>query len=202
MLKIYRNFTPKLKKLVFLFKIKIYGFRNKKVKIVIGAGGIRFKGWLSTSKNILNITCKKDWEKYFKKKKISNILAEHVWEHLTKKDSVKGLKNCFKYLKKGGNLRIAVPDGNSSDKNYIDYVKPGGNGPGADDHKRLYTYKSLSSELEEAGFIVKLIEYFDEEKKFRINKWSAKDGYIFRSSKNVQNKHAKNKSLIVDGIKK
>ena len=68
------------------------------------------------------------------------ILAEHVWEHLDCFAAIVAAQNCFKYLKPGGYIRVAVPDGWHPDKDYIDYVKPGGWGAGSDDHHVLYTY--------------------------------------------------------------
>jgi len=44
-------------------------------------------------------------------------------------------------------LRVAVPDGFHPNPGYIERVKPGGTGPGAGDHKILYTYRTLSAIL-------------------------------------------------------
>jgi len=53
-------------------------------------------------------------------------------------------KNAFDFLRIGGTLRIAVPDGCHPDPNYIEHVRPGGTGAGADDHQFLYTYKTIT----------------------------------------------------------
>jgi len=39
------------------------------------------------------------------------ILAEHVWEHLTKEEALIAALTCYRYIKNGGYLRVAVPDG-------------------------------------------------------------------------------------------
>jgi len=95
------------------------------------------------------------WKKYFKENSIDALLAEHVWEHLSKKEGIRAAKICFKYLKnKTGYIRVAVPDGLFPSKAYINHVKPKGNDSDAYDHKILYTYKSLSRIFEKVGFKV------------------------------------------------
>ena len=74
-----------------------------------------------------------------RKNSISNILAEHVFEHLDFQQGVIAINNCYEYLEVGGSIRIAVPDGNFPNEDYIKYVKPNGTGLGAMDHKILYT---------------------------------------------------------------
>ena len=90
------------------------------------------------------MTRESDFIKYFSKKKIKNVLAEHVLEHLTNDDLEKMIKNFYKYSDDAINIRIAVPDGFHKDEKYIDVVKPGGTGEGAHDHKNLFNVKSLS----------------------------------------------------------
>jgi predicted SAM-dependent methyltransferase len=101
-------------------------------------------------------------------------------------------------------LRIAVPDGFHPDPDYIEYVRPGGTGAGADDHKVLYNYKLLSEQLRRAGFEVTLLEYWDENGDFHFRPWSSRDGYISRSrdhDERNQNGTLAYTSLIVDAIK-
>lgn len=133
------------------------------------------------------------------------MLAEHVWEHLTLKEASIAFKYCFKYLKHGGYFRIAVPDGYHVDKDYIDYVKVRGTGPGSDDHKVLYTIEVLQKMLEDAGFTVKPLEYFNKNGEFIFNEWSTDQGKIHRSmrfdSRN-QGSTLSYTSLIVDAYKK
>ncbi|MCB8994774.1 MAG: methyltransferase domain-containing protein [Bacteroidales bacterium] len=174
------------------------------IRIVIGAGGFYEKGWAVTEIDYLNLLNENDWKRFFSKKKIDVILAEHVWEHLDRKDGLLAAKNCHAFLKPGGRLRIAVPDGNHSDPEYIEKVKPGGHGAGSDDHKILYTINSLTELLEEAGFRVKGLEYFDENHKFIRNDWNPEDGKIYRSKRFDQRNSGEKlayTSLIVDAIK-
>lgn len=151
------------------------------IKIVIGAASVFEEEWVPTDIDYLNILNINHWNNFFQKDSISAILSEHVWEHLTLKEGLTAAKNCYTYLKPGGYIRIAVPDGLHPDQDYIDEVKEGGSGSGADDHKMLYTYKTLSDLFEQAGFQVELLEYFDEEHNFQAKKWHVVDGMVHRS---------------------
>ena len=86
-------------------------------------------------------------------------MAEHVFEHLTVSDAKIACENCHKFLRKGGNLRIAVPDGFFPDKEYIDLVKPGGSGLGAKDHKKLYNFRSIQHIFDPNLFSFEFIEF-------------------------------------------
>lgn len=151
------------------------------MRIVIGASGVFDAGWIPTDIDIFNILDEGDWQRYFAPNSIDALLAEHVWEHLTPQDGCTGARLCYRYLKPGGVLRIAVPDGLHPDPNYIEWVRVGGNGPGAEDHKVLYDYCSLKRLFEEAGFEVRLLEYFDETRNFQAEPWDPHDGMIHRS---------------------
>lgn len=100
---------------------------------------------------------------------------------MTPEEGERAALYCFEYLKPGGYLRIAVPDGFHPDPDYIDWVKINGVGPGSDDHKVLYNYKMLSNMFEKIGFKVNLLEYFDLEGKFHFTEWDATKGKIHRS---------------------
>lgn len=173
------------------------------LKIAIGSSGVRDGGWISTEETFLNLLKEGDWERYFYESSISNIMAEHVWEHLTVEEGGTAAKICYRYLGDGGRLRIAVPDGNHPSKEYLDWVKPGGVGAGAEDHKVLYTIETLTEVLKSAGFEVEGVEYY-EDGKFNRRAWSKEDGFIRRSLlyydgfTKLQPSYT---SLIVDGVK-
>lgn len=150
-------------------------------KIIIGAGATQFEGWIPTNKELLNLLDESDWESYFEPNTLDAILAEHVWEHLTPGEAVVAAMHCFRFLKPGGYLRVAVPDGFHPDHDYIEWVRPGGNGPGADDHKVLYTYDTFRNVFASAGFDVSLCEYYDERGEFHSIDWDPEDGMIRRS---------------------
>ena len=164
----------------FFFKRSI---KLKPLKIVIGASGISQEGWVTSEIRLLNLLKPVDWDRYFSNHPIDAILAEHVWEHLTKEEGIVAAKTCFQYLTDGGYLRVAVPDGLHPDPKYIEWVKPGGVGPGANDHKTLYSYKTFKEIFESAGFKVDLLEYFDECGTFHYKEWNTNEGMICRSKR-------------------
>lgn len=88
---------------------------------------------------------------------------------------------CFEFLKPGGAIRVAVPDGNNPDPAFIEYARPGGTGAGADDHKVLYRIESLSAVFQSAGFEIRPLEYFDAAGAFHTSEWEPNDGMITRS---------------------
>lgn len=174
------------------------------LKIIIGSGDIKYPGWIVTDIDNLNILNLKDWKRYFSENSIDAILAEHVWEHLTVGESNKAAGICYLFLKHGGHLRIAVPDGFHPDQAYIDQVKPLGIGPGSEDHKVLYNYQTLSQLFTSTGFKVELLEYWDEKGKFHFVPWEIKDGFIQRSKyHDLRNREGilKYTSLIIDAKK-
>lgn len=173
-------------------------------KVVVGAGNTTFHGWFETDRETLDLLKREDFLRYWKPSTRHAFLAEHVWEHLSAEDAAIAVRNVFEFLRPGGRLRIAVPDGHNPDPQYHEHVRPGGSGPGADDHKMLWTLESLSALLSTAGFRVVQLEYWDANGKFHANEWSSADGHILRSKKydpRNQDGRLQYTSLIVDGIK-
>ena len=150
-------------------------------KIVVGADSVFQDGWVPTDIQNVNLLKPEDWERYFAENSLAAILAEHVWEHLSEDEGLTAARICHRYLRPGGYLRVAVPDGLHPDPKYIAWVKPGEPGPGPRYHKTLYTYKTLKELFERAGFQVALLEYFDESGEFHCHEWDPEDGMIHRS---------------------
>lgn len=174
-------------------------------KIVLGSGDALYPlDWIATNVEELDITKMEDFIFLFGAQRVDCFSAEHVWEHLTWWHADQANRNIFTFLKPGGNLRIAVPDGFHPDPEYINYVRPGGIGAGAEDHKELYNYKTLKERLEQKGFTVKLLEYWDEHGQFHYNPWDIEYGKIERS-KNFDERNRNGvlryTSLIIDAIK-
>ena len=151
------------------------------LRLVIGASGTYERGWIGTEADYLNLLNSRQWATCFQRDSIDAMLAEHVWEHLTTDEGVEAARRCFEYLKPGGYLRVAVPDGFHPDQDYIGYVKPGGHGPGASDHKVLYNHQTLADVFTGVGFRVVMLEYFDAEGEFHFVEWDAEQGKIRRS---------------------
>lgn len=172
--------TIKDKLRAYLFKART---RARPLKLVVGASGIYDTGWVPSDVNYLDLLNAGHWKRYFREESIDAVLAEHVWEHLTIEDGQEAAERCFKYLRRGGYLRVAVPDGFHPDEKYLAHVKPGGIGPGADDHKVLYNHVTFSRVFEQAGFQVRLLEYFDANGQFHDADWNPADGKINRSKR-------------------
>jgi predicted SAM-dependent methyltransferase len=194
------------------WKLKFVLLYKKEIKIIIGANHTYQNEWYSTNENWLDITKEQDWEKIFKKKFIiSNILAEHVFEHLTYDECIKALKIINKYMIKNSKIRIAVPDGYNPDPIYLKNVDINGTGDDADDHKQLLNKDILFEILSKSNFKPQLIEGYDINKKLYLEKYSIEDGFIKRSRQNNDPKYQhleemwgfkdSKTSLIMDGIK-
>ncbi|MEQ8563051.1 MAG: glycosyltransferase [Cytophagales bacterium] len=175
------------------------------LRLNIGSGRDIYDQWICMDIDDLDITKEEDWVRYFQEGDIDMILAEHVWEHLDLEDTKRANQHCLKYLKPGGKLRLAVPDGNFDSVDYIEHVKPGGIGPGAGDHKNLYDYKSMVSTLKSAGFNVNLLEYWDDNGQFQRLDWDVHNGGMIKRSYDYDVRNVggvlRYTSLIVDAIK-
>lgn len=152
------------------------------LKVVLGAGDVWYgRRWIETNQEDLDILVREDWEYFFGDKKADYMLAEHVWEHFTEEQAMLGFRNVHAFLKDTGNFRIAVPDGHFPNQDYIDAVKPGGIGAGADDHKILYTVEKLLKMLDQIPFRTTALEYFDKKGTFHYLDWDTYQGKISRS---------------------
>jgi predicted SAM-dependent methyltransferase len=190
-LNVYKDFKQFIYHLLIPF-IRIYKYLSwgfylltcKEVKIIVGAGPTKYKGWFSTDIVTLDVTKESDFQKYFSQKKIRNVLAEHVLEHLNNEELENMIKNFYKYSDDKINIRIAVPDGFHQDEKYISVVKPGGTGEGALEHINIFNVNSLSSLFERFGFIAHPVEYWNENKIFHQGYSDDQNGYVIRSFKN------------------
>ncbi len=174
------------------------------LRIVLGAGPIASPEWITTNADTLDVCRRQDWKRIFGPERADVLLAEHVWEHLSLSQARQANRNCFKFLKSGGRLRLAVPDGLHPDPKYREHVRPGGSGPGAEDHKVLYDFRSLTELLEQAGFHVDLLEYWNTTGQFIYRDWSSAEGQVRRSKRydpRNQDGSLTYTSLIVDARK-
>jgi predicted SAM-dependent methyltransferase len=154
------------------------------LRIIIGAGEQRYPGWIATQKDDLDLLKPESWEARYRPGTVDALLCEHVWEHVTEAEGRNAASLCFRFLKPGGYLRVAVPDGNFPDPEYQRGVQVGGPGPAdhpAVDHKIVYDYQLLTDVFKGTGFEVDLLEYCDENGRFHYNQWNPADGPIYRS---------------------
>jgi predicted SAM-dependent methyltransferase len=153
-------------------------------RIVIGSSGVFEDGWVATDAYELNLLDRDTWSRYLEPASVDVLLAEHVWEHLTLDEGRIGARLCHSYLRPGGYIRVAVPDGLHPDPEYRAYIGiDGAAGGGVGGHKVVYTYRLLQEVFEGAGFSTTLLEYHDEAGKLHLRDWNPRDGKIHRSSK-------------------
>ena len=157
--------------------------RGQPLKLIIGAGSTRYPGWIATDLPAFDIRQRSDWAALFQPASIDRMLAEHVFEHLTAAQLGAFLSMARAYLKPAGVIRIAVPDGYHPDAAYIERVRPGGSGEGAQDHKLLYNCDQLASLIRAQGYQCRLLEHFDASGRFQRREWRAEDGFVLRSAK-------------------
>ncbi len=176
-------------------------------KIIIGAGNITYDGWISTQANELNLLDEETFKNMLEENSVDAFLAEHVFEHLTFDEGIKAAKIIYKYLKKNGRIRVAVPDANFRNEWYQNMCKPGGPGPmdhPAFTHKVFYDYHLLIEVFTLAGFTCKLLEWCDDNGDFHFNYYNLDYGKIGRSlrfdTRNMDGKLGM-VSLIIDAIK-
>jgi len=166
-------------------------------RIVVGAGGFAPAGWTPLEECDLNIEEESSWKRRFSQGSLDNILAEHVWEHLDHPEEAARL--AFEYLAPGGTLRVAVPDGYCPDEAYIKYVRPGGSGPGAGDHRMLYNADTLRALLRSAGFTISIRSGYTKGGQKRKNTVTETDGTVRRLSSTMP--EFERHSLVVDARK-
>jgi predicted SAM-dependent methyltransferase len=199
-----RNLLLPFYRMYYDLKWKQYVKQNSEINLIIGGANIDFPGWFETDILILDVTNEKQFQRFFSRHKINKVMAEHVLEHLTTEQIELMLVHLYKYSASNLNIRIAVPDGFHANPEYIDMVKPGGTGNGADDHKHLFTYKSLSAIFERNKFKAHPLEYWDEQGNFHSHYKNDDKGLIRRSMAN-DSRNAGGKpvytSLIIDFTK-
>ena len=197
-------------------KLKIFlNLSNKNVNLILGAALSRQKNWFSTNQEWFDIVQKSHWDRLFNSKKspsrnrVKRVLAEHVFEHLSLDEMRNALNLIYKNMVFGGSLRIAVPDGNNPNQEYINHCGINGIGADASDHKQFITFELLREEAERIGFKCHLIEGYLKNKKLISTPFNHELGDVIRSRSNQAIIYPKegwdfvdaNSSLIVDCLK-
>ncbi len=156
--------------------------KKGRVNVVLGASHIMYADWICTDLPHFDILNENSWKYLFNGNYADTFLSEHVFEHLTPAEVRKAATFCYNYLNAGGRLRIAVPDELHTNPKYIEYVRMGGSGPGAHDHRSMWNINSLSNVLQEIGFNVHPIEYWTKEGKLHVTPFNDQDGPVRRSA--------------------
>jgi predicted SAM-dependent methyltransferase len=158
--------------------------KSRPLRVVIGASGVFEPGWVATNRGEFDLLRPESWHRYVEPDSIDVLLAEHVWEHLSMEEGTRAASLCYRFLKSGGYIRVAVPDGFFPDPAYQDYIKVGGSAGGqTGGHKVVYTYDQLARVFESAGFRTTLLEYHDASGVFHRHDWLPADGMIHRSER-------------------
>jgi predicted SAM-dependent methyltransferase len=154
-------------------------------RIVIGASGVFEPGWTPTDVRELDLLRPETWERYVQPASVDALMAEHVWEHLTLEQGKIAARTCHRFLKPGGYVRVAVPDGLFPSAEFQEYIKIGGKAGGGviGGHLIVYTYHALREVFESAGFETTLLEYHNEAGQLHYREWDPAQGKIHRSKR-------------------
>lgn len=168
------------------------------LKLIVGSGGIKREGWISTDVDYLDIRHWRDWERFISSYDNPDvILCEHVLEHLHIADACISLCYMHRALTKGGRVRIALPDPRNRHPEYrrINDIK---------EHVNNWTVEEICEDLEIAGFDRAVpLEWFDAQGQFHCEPMDDALGYVDRA----HHHDARNlsemiiTSVIVDGFK-
>lgn len=170
------------------------------IKLNIGSGTVLLPGWINLDLPFFDLRSDKLWSYFFNQLHFDHILLEHVLEHLTHQEVQTSLSLAKNHMTPHSVIRIAVPDKNHPSQAYIDYVKPGGTGPGSDDHKSFWNLNDFEQLGEQLNFQINPLEYYDREGQLHMNEINDAHGPISRTARKVHDHHPiKNySSLIVD----
>jgi predicted SAM-dependent methyltransferase len=140
--------------------------KNKKkgIRLHLGAGDINILGYINIdgrSASHIHIQSKDFGLSEFTEESIDEIYLCHVLEHFSFEDAQIQIKNFFNKLRKGGVLRISVPDfdkligvyqNNKGNIIPIQYALLGGQNYEYNFHKSIYNKRSLKQMLTNNGF--------------------------------------------------
>lgn len=87
---------------------------KKDLKLHIGSGDIRIGDYINVdsllSPNVDLMINIKNLKYFVRKNSVAKIYGSHILEHFSHKEVKKVIEDCYQLLKKGGELRISVPD--------------------------------------------------------------------------------------------
>tara|TARA_Y100000591_G_C21784715_1_gene673108 strand:+ start:616 stop:1254 length:639 start_codon:yes stop_codon:yes gene_type:complete len=153
----------KLAKNNFNEPIPVYTKNLDGIKVHLGAGEINLQGWINIDANKKSHThiIDQDFElNNFSDEALSEVYLCHVLEHFSFNDSAILINKIYKKLKKGGIIRISVPDFEKISEIYnldrklqlVKYALMGGQNDKYDFHKSIYDYEVLRNLLKNSNF--------------------------------------------------
>lgn len=152
-------------------------------RVVIGPARTDDAGWAPSHRSYLNLLVEAHWLRAFRPESLDALMAEHVWEHLTAEEGAEAARRCFRYLRPGGYLRVAVPDGLSPRCDAEREARLIASGHHPVGHRVLFTYRTFSALFEAAGFRTELLEHYDEDGRFVATEWDPARGLVWRSAR-------------------
>lgn len=165
------------------YRVFVSSLKKEEIKVIVGADQkIFYPGWINTTVDNLDITKKFYWQFYFKPASVTNILAEHILEHIDPSQLQAVFENIVSVLKTGGVFRVAVPDGYHPSAFYRKMVEPGGLWPGCDDHKTFFNIDTMEDFASQNDFHLERLEYFDKNGIFHKNIVDTSRGNIKRTA--------------------
>ncbi|MGY8679179.1 hypothetical protein Q2941_15460 [Bradyrhizobium sp. UFLA05-153] len=166
----------------------------------MGAGLTSYSDWIPVEFTDIDATNAQDWRRYFVPDSISNILAEHVWQHMTAEQGLAAARVVHEYLRNGGCFRVAVPDRNHPSPDYYDDSKPDPRYP----RPQGFLRQRLNGRTSHIGRLLRCDTDRVVGGSFNEVPWDDERGHIKRSAHNSpRNTNGKltYTSLIVDAIK-
>jgi predicted SAM-dependent methyltransferase len=122
----------------------------------------------------------------FKPGTISNLLAEHVVEHIERHEFEKFLSAIKPFLDDEASIRIAVPDSMHPSSYVRELTMPSGLEPGAEDHRYFYSIYDMQKIAYKTGYQIIPLEYFDKNGIFYSVEDDWERGYISNHLKNIK----------------
>ncbi len=159
---------------------------DQPLKLNIGSGATRYPGWRSIEIRELDIRYRVDWAYFLGDQRPKAVFAEHVFEHLSFRDTVRAFAHIGEFLAPGGVFRFAVPDGNHPSGYYRELTGPGGIGWGGDDHHYFFTIGDVPLLERASGLRAQPLEYFDDEGRFVGVPFDDANGPVVRSAFNYR----------------
>ena len=176
---------------------------NDRIRLALGSNSHCTDGWIAAGCDQFDLVDPASWSCYFQKSSVDAILAENVWEHLSKTEGKTAARNCFQFLRPGGYLRVAVPDEFHPSQQRQSQLQHGGGRRSASSCV-LYNHHSFAEAFVSLGFRVRLIEFFDQEGNFHSNQWDVSKGLVQRTllfdERNIAQPLAYT-SLVLDAVK-
>ena len=143
--------------------IPVYTKNSDGIKVHLGAGEINLQGWINIDANKKSHThiIDKDFQlNNILDQTLSEVYLCHVLEHFSFNESSILINKIYKKLKKGGIIRISVPDFEKISEIYnldrrlelVKFALMGGQNDKYDFHKSIYDFEVLSNLLKNCNF--------------------------------------------------